>query len=58
MKKFTGNNTHEWGFDAIFKAQCNRCGARVGVFKDEITRNCPECKESVKHDRKDFGRMR
>ncbi len=55
MRKCTGNNTHEWGFDAIFKVKCPLCGEPVEFFKDEITRNCPECKRSVSNDRGDFG---
>ena len=42
MKKCTGNNTREWGFDAIFELACPRCGKRVEFFKDDITRNCSD----------------
>ena len=55
MRKCTGNNTQEWGFDAIFDVKCQTCGYMVEFFKDEITRNCPNCKKSVLSDRKDFG---
>lgn len=55
MKKCTGNNTREWGFDAIFEVQCNHCGTLIEFFKDEITRICSECKKTVSNDRKDFG---
>ena len=41
LRKCSGNNTREWGFDAIFDVECTRCGRTVELFKDEITRNCP-----------------
>jgi len=55
MRKCTGNNTQDWGFDAIFDVKCPNCGNRVEFFKDEINRNCPQCRESVLNDRKDYG---
>ena len=55
MRKCTGNNTQEWGFDSIFDVQCQNCGHMVEFFKDEITRYCPKCTTSVSNDRKDFG---
>ena len=55
MRKCTGNNWQEWGLDAIFDVKCQTCGHMVEFFKDEITRNCPECKKTVVNDRKDFG---
>ena len=55
MRKCAGNNTHEWGFDSIFEVECSACGYMVELFKDEITRNCPKCKETVINPRKDYG---
>ena len=55
MRKCTGNNTQEWGPDAIFNVECNVCGNLVEFFKDEITRNCSGCKNTVYNDRKDYG---
>ena len=55
MRKCTGNNTQEWGSDAVFDVKCTNCGNLVEFFKDEIARNCPECKKSVLNDRKDYG---
>jgi hypothetical protein len=43
MRKCTGNNTQEWGFDAIFDVKYANCGYLVEFFKDEITRNCSKC---------------
>ena len=55
MRKCTGNNTHEWGSDAIFDVSCKHCGEAVEFFKDEIVRNCHACGETVTNDRKDYG---
>ena len=55
MRKCTGNNTREWGPDAIFDITCKNCGNPVEFFKDEIRRNCLECKKAVYNDRKDYG---
>ena len=55
MRKCTGNNTQEWGPDAIFDVKCKNCGDLVEFFKDEITRNCSLCKNTVYNDRKDYG---
>jgi len=55
MKKCTGQNTQEWGFDSIFDVKCPQCGCWVEFFKDEITRNCYACQKTVMNDRKDFG---
>ena len=55
MRKCTGNNTHEWGFDAVFDVECPKCGEQVEFFKDEITRNCPQCRHTVVNDRQDYG---
>jgi len=55
MKKCTGNNTQEWGFDAIFDVKCKKCGNLVEFFKYDITRNCSHCKNTVYNDRKDYG---
>lgn len=55
MRKCTGNNTQDWGFDSIFEVECSGCGDMIEFFKDEITRNCPQCKKTVINDRKDYG---
>jgi endogenous inhibitor of DNA gyrase (YacG/DUF329 family) len=55
MRKSTGNNTQDWGFDAIFDVLCPNCGNPVEFFKDEINRDCPQCQESVLNNRKDYG---
>ena len=55
MKKCTGHNIREWGFDSIFDVKCSNCECLVEFFKDEITRNCPQCQKAVLNDRKDYG---
>lgn len=55
MRKCTGNNTQEWGADAIFDVKCKNCGKMVEFFKDDITRNCFHCKRTVHNNRKDYG---
>lgn len=55
MRKCNGNNTHEWGFDAIFDVACPECGRKVEFFKDDITRNCSSCGHKVANPRQDFG---
>ncbi len=55
MRKCTGNNTQDWGSDAIFNVTCKGCGHQVEFFKDEITRNCSNCKKTVVNELKDYG---
>ena len=55
MRKCTGNNTQEWGFDAIFELQCPCCDNLVEFFKDDITRYCARCEKKVVNTRKDYG---
>ncbi|MFC1670482.1 hypothetical protein ACFL20_08820 [Spirochaetota bacterium] len=55
MRKCAGNNTEDWGFDSIYDVSCVNCGYHVEFFKDEITRNCPRCKNTVRSTRKYFG---
>ena len=55
MRTCTGNDTREWGWDAIFDVACPHCGAAVEFFKDEIRRTCPRCRTAVSNDRRDYG---
>jgi hypothetical protein len=55
MKKCTGNNTQERGFDAVFELECPRCGIMVAFFKDDIIRKCACCHKTVVNNRKDCG---
>jgi len=55
MRKCSGNNTQEWGLDAIFDVKCTACEHMNEFFKDEITRRCFACQKIVSNDRKDYG---
>ena len=55
MRKCCGNNWEEWGAEAIFDLECPHCGQMVEFFKDEITRTCPSCKQTVKNRSNDYG---
>jgi hypothetical protein len=55
LRKCNGNNTQEWGLDAIFDIECKNCGNLVEFFKDDITRNCSECGNNVINDRGGYG---
>lgn len=55
MRRCSGNNTHDWGTDAIFELRCSACGQLNEFFKDEITRRCCACHEIVRNDRQEYG---
>ena len=55
MRKCCGTNTEDWGADAIFDVTCEACGEDVEFFQDEITRNCPRCRQTIHNNRRDFG---
>ena len=55
MRKCSGNNFDEWGFDSIFEIECPHCGKSIELFKDEITRTCQDCKRIIKNNRGDYG---
>lgn len=55
MRRCSGNNTEEWGFDSIFEQICPECRIAVEFFKDEIKRTCPNCRTPVVNERKDKG---
>jgi hypothetical protein len=53
--KCPGQDTQQWGFDAIFDVECPKCHAQVEFFKDEMKRKCASCGERVFNDRMDLG---
>ena len=55
MSKCPGQDTQQWGFDAIFDVECPKCGRPIEFFKDEVRHRCKGCSEVVFNDRMDLG---
>ncbi len=55
MAKCPGQDTQQWGFDAIFDVECPKCHSQIEFFKDEVRRRCKSCGEVVFNDRMDLG---
>jgi len=55
MSKCPGQDTQQWGFDAIFDVECPKCGRALEFFKDEVKHRCKGCGEVVFNDRMDLG---
>lgn len=55
MRKCTGNNTQEWGPEAIFTIECESCGHPVEFFQDELARPCAQCGQTIRNERQDYG---
>jgi HD superfamily phosphodiesterase len=53
--KCPGQDPRFWKFDAIFDAQCPKCGNPVEFFKDETRRRCKQCGHQVLNPKMDFG---
>jgi len=53
--KCPGQDPRFWKFDAIFDAECPKCGAKVEFFKDETRRRCKNCGHHVLNPKMDFG---
>ena len=54
MAKCPGQDSQQWGFDAIFDVECPKCHAQVEFFKDEVRHRC-KCGEIVFNERMDLG---
>lgn len=54
MSKCPGQDSQQWGFDAIFDVACPKCHAPVEFFKDEVKHRC-RCGETVFNERMDLG---
>ncbi len=50
-----GQDPRFWKFDAIFEAECPKCGNLVEFFKDETRRRCKKCGHQVLNPKMDFG---
>ena len=53
--KCPGQDPRFWKFDAIFEAECPKCGNQVEFFKDETKRRCKKCGHQVLNPKMDFG---
>jgi hypothetical protein len=53
--KCPGQDPRFWKFDAIFDANCPKCGNVVEFFKDETKRRCKKCGHQVLNPKMDFG---
>lgn len=50
-----GQDTQYWTPGAIYEAACPKCKQPVEFFKDDTTRNCPECGHRFVNPQLDFG---
>ncbi|MGO9121353.1 MAG: HD domain-containing protein [Desulfomonilaceae bacterium] len=53
--KCPGQDPRFWKFDAIFEAECPKCGNQIEFFKDETKRRCKKCGHQVLNPKMDFG---
>ena len=53
--KCPGQDSRYWKPDAIFEAECPKCGNRVEFFKDDRTRVCKQCSHRFLNPGMDFG---
>ena len=55
MSKCPGQDSQQWGFDAIFDVECPKCRTSIEFFKDEVKHRCKRCGEVVFNERMDLG---
>lgn len=55
MSKCPGQDTQQWGFDAIYDIDCPKCGNAIEFFKDQVKQRCRACQEMVFNERMDLG---
>ncbi|MHB8767035.1 MAG: hypothetical protein ACYDA8_22200 [Deferrisomatales bacterium] len=55
MSKCPGQDSQQWGFDAIFDVPCPKCQSAIEFFKDEVKHRCKRCGEMVFNERMDLG---
>ncbi len=55
MSKCPGQDTQQWGYDAIFDVECPNCHRSIEFFKDQVKQRCKGCSEMVFNERMDLG---
>lgn len=55
MSKCPGQDTQQWGFDAIYDVECPHCHAAIEFFKDEVKHRCKKCGDVVFNERLNLG---
>ena len=50
-----GQDSRYWDSDAVFEANCSKCGKSVEFFKDDSTRKCSNCGQRMVNPNNDFG---
>ena len=50
-----GQDSRYWDDEAIFEANCSRCGNTIEFFKDDNKRRCKQCGEEMLNPKIDFG---
>lgn len=55
MAKCPGQDTQQWGFDAIYDVECPKCHQAIEFFRDEVKHRCKSCGEVVFNERMDLG---
>ena len=53
--KCPGQDMKYWKDDAIFEADCPKCGTAVEFYKDDTTRKCSQCGYRFVNPKMDFG---
>jgi hypothetical protein len=53
--KCPGQDMKYWKDDAIFDADCPKCGTTVEFYKDDTTRKCRKCDHRFVNPKMDFG---
>jgi len=50
-----GQDSRYWDNEAIFEANCSKCGAVIEFFKDDNKRKCKQCGNEMLNPKIDFG---
>ncbi|MGB3211522.1 MAG: phosphohydrolase [Desulforhopalus sp.] len=53
--KCPGQDMKYWKDDAIFDADCPKCGTSIEFYKDDTTRKCSHCDHRFVNPKMDFG---